>query len=93
MKKELFYSKESGVASIVIILESFIWKLQFLSYSCLLCIFFLPLLFLNHCSNITLHQAQDSIAVGVECKTVIKRKLAKQILGKEVLVYIKDVQY
>ena len=69
MKEDLFYSKGSGAVSIIIISESFIQKLQFLSYSSLLCIFFfLPLLFLYHCSSITLHQAQDSNAVGIECE-------------------------
>lgn len=39
---------------------------------CVFFFFFLPLLFLYDCSSITLHQAQDGIAVGVEYKTVIK---------------------
>lgn len=41
----------------------------------------------------TLQQAWDSIAVGVECKTVIKRKLRKQILGKKEIIYLEDLQY
>lgn len=40
MKEDLFYSKGSGAVSTIIISESFIQKLQFLSYSSLLCIFF-----------------------------------------------------
>lgn len=89
---------ESGVVTIIILSESFIQKLQFLSYSGLLFrsavyffFFFLPLLFLYHCSSITLHQAQDGIAVGVECKTVIKRKLRKKILGKKGLSTLKTL--
>ena len=35
---------------------------------CCVFFFFLALLFLYHCSSITLHQAQDTRAVGVDCE-------------------------